>query len=418
MPLTPRQLLTVVLTLAARALAGDDPFALSPAEDACVKGTNPIPCVSLALDYSMSVQSLNKPGMEEKLAPRRARMAAVATRACELKDVRGCTYALRAYQTGTPTDAEYKEILRVAEMGCKLGEYRQCDLVKARKATGGKPPEAVAKNKDVEATTALMQEKKGNLAGADLHGKLLQGISLSGANLKGANLSGAVLKGASVNGADLTGANLEGASFVDASINEVVLNNASAARADFSGASGMPKSVKGARFDDATAGEALESAPDFVEAAWTGATLSCKWAGRDLHKATLIKVRLGSCDLSGTNLAGVDLSGARFTGGTVENANLAGARFDQAQLDHTGFRDGTDLTGTSFKDADLRSALFTSNKMKGANFTRANLTDARFGNGSNLTGANFERATVCGTGIETANGWSAASSSGAIKVCN
>ena len=93
-----------------------------------------------------------------------------------------------------------------------------------------------------------------DLSGLDLSGKDLEGADLERANLSGANLSGADLSEANLKGADLSGANLRDADLSEADLYKADLsgadltganlNDALTDSADFSGAIGVPASIR------------------------------------------------------------------------------------------------------------------------------------------------------------------------------
>ena len=215
------------------------------------------------------------------------------------------------------------------------------------------------------------------LAGADLHGVNLSGVSFLGepVDLTGTNLDRAVLTGANFGLADLTGA---------------TLTNVSAAGASFEGA-------------------------DFsAQGAHPAANLS--GSNTNLHTADFV-----NADVSGAKFVGADLTGAVFTGARGVDADFTGvnarsAVFSDAHLYGNGqaFHGATDLAGVDFTGAVMASDV---NESGGFDFTGAPLTGAHFDgavcvacnftnatlNSATFTGAYFPGVVLSGAGLSLAN---------------
>ena len=191
------------------------------------------------------------------------------------------------------------------------------------------------------------------LAGADLHGVNLSGVSFLGepVDLTGAHLDEATLTGSNFGLADLTGA---------------TLTNVNAAGATFEGAD---LSAQGAHPAANLSGENtnLQNA-DFVNA-----------------------------DVSGAKFVGADLTGAVFSGAHGVDTDFTGVRarnavFSDAHLYGNGqaFHGATDMQGVDFTGAVMASDV---NESGGFDFTGAPLTDAHF-DGAVCVACNFTNATL------------------------
>jgi uncharacterized protein YjbI with pentapeptide repeats len=167
-----------------------------------------------------------------------------------------------------------------------------------------------------------------NLAGKDMRGADLHGISMIGANLRRVNLDGAHLSDIRFTGVDLDDANLDnsdlrGAQFVGASLRGTTFAHANLDGATFTGVSltrtnlvdgnkrGLIRTCTGCNL------EGIDL---------SGADLrSIKFVGSNLRDAKLVKTDLRDAQLVGANMRSSDLSGAQLSGGVLVGTNMSGA---------------------------------------------------------------------------------------------
>ncbi len=208
-------------------------------------------------------------------------------------------------------------------------------------------------------------EARQSLAGEDLTGADLSGLSLAGADL-----SGAFLERANLRGADLSGANLT----------QAVL-----ARADLSGAQLSGACLKEANLGSALLAKArLDGGVDLTSATLTGA---------DLRGASLRGAQLTGADLTEALLEGVDFREITAEKTTFLKSDLSRASFQGASLTRCNFLE-CKIEGVDFSDASLPSSVFLGAKGDGALFRKAKLGNLRFVQGCSFVKADFQGADL------------------------
>jgi uncharacterized protein YjbI with pentapeptide repeats len=151
-----------------------------------------------------------------------------------------------------------------------------------------------------------------SLAGADLSGAKLNGVSFFRANLTGANLSNAKMIGANLSKARLSRSNFSKADLSKANLTGVEINMLS-----------IPERAR------------KKFTADFSEAILFGANLSnTSFGGINLFKANLSNANLTNAFfLFGANLSNANLSGAIAFRANFSGADLSGTTWEKMQYD-------------------------------------------------------------------------------------
>jgi uncharacterized protein YjbI with pentapeptide repeats len=272
------------------------------------------------------------------------------------------------------------------------------------------------------------------LAGIDLRGAFLESANLTGADLRGARLEQAVLARADLAGAELSEAKLAGANLGSARLTEARLDGADLEKAVLMRAELVRASLRGARLRGADLLEVELAGADLSEADLGDCTLlqaalgGCRFEGARLDEATFVECTMDRAvferaslhKMSFTGCKGADVSfrdarasqlivvhgstfpGADFRDAHTEKANLrgtqlAGARFDRALLSSADLSE-CDLTGASFERAVMKNAVLIRARLVDASLRGANLMDALASKallaGADFTGANLYRADL------------------------
>lgn len=167
-----------------------------------------------------------------------------------------------------------------------------------------------------------------DLTGLDLRRVNLQSARLNKTVFKDANLDGVVLDQAWALDADFTGA-----SFKKGSLFMTQMIGAKLDGADFSNArvaANMTRaSLKGANFDGANlAADMTNQSMGLMRGVLSSANLE----GASFKDANMARVQMEYADLSGADLTGADLSGSELAGARFNGARVAGANFDNADV--------------------------------------------------------------------------------------
>ncbi len=235
----------------------------------------------------------------------------------------------------------------------------------------------------------LVRSGANELAGADLNGCDLSGLTIDQINLAGATLTGADLTGTTISFFNLEGANLDDATLTDARLSD--------------------GSFADATLRNVTATDLRMDRVDLARSTITNA---------DLRSAVIDRVSFEFADVSGTNLSGAVISNAKFidsviVGTSFAGGDLRGLEFWRANATGASFA-GTDLRGArldaanattaSFDDARLEDATIWDTELNGSSLLRANLHQA-IGVPFNSASASFG-ATTCPNGtVSSSDCW-------------
>jgi len=172
------------------------------------------------------------------------------------------------------------------------------------------------------------------LAGLDLSGIDLSRCDLRHADLRNCNLAGTNLAWAKLQHATLSSARLDDCIFLSADLSHAILNEVSAARAEFG---------------TATLVEAKLISGDFTDAGFAEA---------DLTRADLCASRLVRASLRNSILRQAIFRRARLESADLKNANVDEADFESADLSCTSLLGMTNFTTAMWIGVDLRGADF------------------------------------------------------------
>ena len=262
-----------------------------------------------------------------------------------------------------------------------------------------------------------------DMQGAFCEGAQLEGCSLARARLGGAVLARADLTGACLDDADLDGANLGASKLVDASLRRTSMTNGILSGAELAGCRLHEAKLENAQFLQARLAGAVFTRAALPRAVFLDLDMNgVVFDGACLDKANFISCHLGSASFNGASLVGTTYLGcviqeASFMDATMTNAvfvlecKLEGASFQRASMKGANLRamalarsdfsaatlDAADLSG-----ADLRQAVFYRAVARGARFGRADLREATF-LAANLMEASFEASDLRGTNLGSTN---------------
>jgi len=259
----------------------------------------------------------------------------------------------------------------------------------------------------VEASLAAGESLAGrDLTGADLSGMSLRDVDLTGAFLEAANLQGTDLTGAAVDDAVLARANLTDATFTGATVKATNFGEANLLRTDLSGGLDLTGAVFGrAKLVDTKLSGARLDGADFMDAELSNCDLSSIRAsklnfvrsddataevGLDFAGSSLSGAELVACIFLYANLQGCDVSGGCFRESVFLGSKLDGVNFDGTDCTQLRVVHGSSMSGATFRGAQLEGANLRSTDLKGCDFTGATLK------GSDLSESDLEDAKLCG----------------------
>jgi uncharacterized protein YjbI with pentapeptide repeats len=192
---------------------------------------------------------------------------------------------------------------------------------------------------------------RSDLRGGNLTLTLLTKASLRDSNLEAARLGMVSAHQADFSEADLTGADMFRGRFLQAHFARSMLNQVTAAQADFRGADLRTASLRAASLQRCDFRDAMLDGADFQDAHLQGADLS----EQQLRNTILRAADLSKCNLSRCNLEFLELPGARLNTASLVNAWLTGSVMRGADLRNACIR-GARLAEVDWEGADLRGA--------------------------------------------------------------
>jgi len=287
------------------------------------------------------------------------------------------------------------------------------------------------------------------LAGVDLHGQDLSGLSLAYASVTNATLAGAILTNVSLGGArlnvvDLDGTDLStalmtglrasgvsgvptlptgwtvtqgylvgpGANLSDARLDDVDLHGrdlsgvtlarAQLHRVDLSGATLAASTLDAAVINDSSVAGATLTPATATGLSTSGllGTPAAMATGWRLVRGVVLGpyVRLWSVDMSGASLAGIDLTGADIQDGSWSRVDLTGAHLAGASVVNVA------MTHSVLTGADLTGAYLSIVELDASVLRNTTLTSV-YWYGVGLTYADLRGSVGLGTGNSTNIGW-------------